>query len=101
MFDHAFEFIHGRQLAVCFNSTIDVFRSAFNSLRPGGHLELHDGTSIDGSAKGTAFEQWKDSCLQGIAKLGRRYDKVSLIRCSFLLPNNRLLPSLTTPLLLF
>lgn len=65
-----------------------MFRSAFNALRPGGYLELHDAApfkSIDGSDKGTAFEKWTKSCLEGVAKLGRKFDRVSWVTCCLLL----------------
>jgi hypothetical protein len=94
VFNHPFDFIHGRLLASCFNSAINVFRSAFNSLRPGGYLELHDSapfTSIDSSDKGTAFEKWKNSSLEGVARLGRRFDRVSPVTYFLLLFESLLL----------
>lgn len=59
-----------------------MFRSAFNSLRPGGYLELHDSAPfqfIDDSGKGSAFEKWKTTSMEGVAKLGRKFDRVSFV----------------------
>jgi SAM-dependent methyltransferase len=76
-----FDFVHGRMLASCFKSHLEVFRSAFTALRPGGFLELQDSAPfecIDNSDHGTAFERWKTTCLQGVAALGRDFNQVCL-----------------------
>lgn len=49
-------------------------------MRPGGYLELQDNAPfeyIDDSGKGSAFRKWTNACLEGAAKLGRRFDLVS------------------------
>jgi ubiquinone/menaquinone biosynthesis C-methylase UbiE len=38
LFSHEFDYIHGRMLVTCFQSHLEVFRSAFDNLRPGGYL---------------------------------------------------------------
>jgi SAM-dependent methyltransferase len=38
LFSHNFDYIHGRMLVTCFQSHLEVFRSAFDNLSPGGYL---------------------------------------------------------------
>ncbi len=41
-FTHEFDFIHGRTLLACFSDPASVIAKAFDSLTPGGYLELQD-----------------------------------------------------------
>jgi hypothetical protein len=75
LFSQKFDYIHGRALASCFSSSIQVFGSAFSALKPGGYFEMQDFScpwpSVDGSSAGTAFEKWCDMMVEGARKLGR------------------------------
>jgi hypothetical protein len=72
-----FDCIHGRMLSSCFKSHLEIFRSALESLKLGGWIELQDTgvfAYIDDSDKGTAFARWRYSCLEAVKKMGRTFD---------------------------
>jgi SAM-dependent methyltransferase len=77
IFSTKFDYIHGRMLTVCFRDVRDVFRNAFQALRPGGWIEMQDAVfpvvSDDGSADGTALLQWWESLVQAGSALGRPF----------------------------
>ena len=72
-----FDYIHGRMLTVCFKDVKEVFRNAFNALRPGGWLEMQDATaparSDDGSIDGTALVALWNNLIEGGKKMGRPF----------------------------
>jgi len=80
-FSHKFDYVHGRALATCFKSHLKVIQSAFDSLRPGGYLELQDCIvpfrCIDDTIKGTALEHWVDLIIRGTAALGKDWTRIS------------------------
>lgn len=69
-----FDLIHARAIVMCFKELVAVFKSAFDSLKPGDHLELQDVVlphrAIDGTIKGTAMQTWTDLTIDAAAKLG-------------------------------
>jgi hypothetical protein len=76
-FNTKFDYIHGRMLTVCFRDVRDVFKKAFDALKPGGWLEMQDACfpcrSPDGSTEGTPLKNWFDKLLEGGASLGRPF----------------------------
>jgi hypothetical protein len=84
LFKHEFDFIHGRMLGSCFASHLNVFKSAFDAMRPGGWIELQDYAfpfrAVDDSMKGTAFERWVDDILAATHALGRDWKRVPLYK---------------------
>lgn len=75
IFDRQFNFIHGRALLSCFTDPSSVIRSAFNSLAPGGYLELQDGAFpfqyIGEPPVNSAVYKWSNLVTEGAAKSGR------------------------------
>jgi len=63
-FPQKFDLIHGRMLLISIASPQRLFAQAFNSLAPGGWMEMQDVamplTSDDGSMVGTPYERWND-----------------------------------------
>jgi hypothetical protein len=84
LFKQKFDFIHGRMLGSCFASHFNVFKSAFNAMRPGGWIEFQDYAfpfrTVDDSVKGTAFERWIKSILTATHRLGLDWKRVPLYR---------------------
>ncbi|KAJ8066621.1 hypothetical protein OCU04_005668 [Sclerotinia nivalis] len=67
-YSHKFDYIHGRAMLSCFSDPAGLITSAYESLRPGGYLEMQDPQmpilGIDSSITGTALEEWgRVSCL--------------------------------------
>jgi len=64
-----------RGIFTCFDSPSKVFSSAFDSMKPGGWLELQDSDlnmqRMNGSMDGTALQEWSRSVIQGAASMGR------------------------------
>ncbi|KAH8802850.1 S-adenosyl-L-methionine-dependent methyltransferase [Xylogone sp. PMI_703] len=79
-FTHPFDYIHGRALATCFRSHVNVVQSAYEALIPGGYLELQDCIvpfrAIDDSLQGTYTEQWVELMMRGTALLGKDWTRV-------------------------
>lgn len=75
-----FDLIHGRAMVTCFKNPATVFKSAFDSLEPGGYFELQDMAipmrAIDDTLKGTAMEFWADTTMSAAEKLGRSWKNV-------------------------
>ncbi|TVY88308.1 Secondary metabolism regulator [Lachnellula willkommii] len=69
-----FDLVHGRALMTCLKDPAKVFASAFNSLVPGGYLELQDIVlpmrAIDDTLKGTAMDHWATITTNAAAMLG-------------------------------
>jgi len=63
-FEDRFDYIHGRMMTVVFKDVKRVFQHAFDSLQPGGWLEMQDPYSAikskDGSIDGTTWEAVTD-----------------------------------------
>lgn len=82
MFSQKFDYIHGRILGSYFASHLNVFKSAFDALRPGSWIEMQyyefPFRCVDNSIKGTGFEKWIDAVSWGCAKLGRDWKRVPL-----------------------
>ena len=75
VFNEPFDFIHGRALASCFTDPKFVLTQAFNSLAPGGYLEMQDGwfpcKFIGEPPKDSALKKWAEVVVEGAAKSGR------------------------------
>jgi hypothetical protein len=73
-YSQKFDLIHGRALVTCFKDPGAVIASAFNSLVPGGYLELQDVIlpmrSIDDTINGTSLDHWQGITIDSAAKLG-------------------------------
>jgi hypothetical protein len=61
-YSQKFYLIHGRTMVTCFKDPITVIKSAFNSLAPGGYLEMQDVIlpmrAIDDTLNGTVIHDW-------------------------------------------
>ncbi|KAK7960760.1 hypothetical protein PG988_011974 [Apiospora saccharicola] len=79
VFSDPFDYVHMRFIFTCFNDPFKVFRSAFDNLRPGGWIEIHDTEAqhqrVDGSTEGEcismALRRWEDAVIAGAASMGR------------------------------
>jgi hypothetical protein len=62
-------------LVTCFSSHLEVFRSAYYSLRPGGWIELQDASfpflGSDEKWNGSAFQRWMGLLMDGAKALGK------------------------------
>ncbi|KAF7858518.1 hypothetical protein EAF04_009118 [Stromatinia cepivora] len=80
-FPHKFDFIHFRDLMMCFESEKEVFRSAFNALEPGGYCQILDPRfpldAIDSSMQGSAIADWFQACCQAGEANGRPWTNVT------------------------
>ncbi|KAF2663539.1 S-adenosyl-L-methionine-dependent methyltransferase [Microthyrium microscopicum] len=74
-FPEKFDYIHGRALLSCFTDPAAVLKRAYDSLTPGGYLELHDGKFpfqyIGEPPKDSAMYKWNETVMAGAAKAGR------------------------------
>ncbi|UKZ68711.1 uncharacterized protein TrAtP1_009734 [Trichoderma atroviride] len=70
-----FDYIHFAHVIACFDDTKAVMKKAFDHMKPGGWIELHDPelrNIADGdSAKGTAVEEWVQMVVKGGRIVGR------------------------------
>jgi SAM-dependent methyltransferase len=85
IFSHQFDYVHGRALGSCFRSHLEVIKSAFSSLRPGGYLELQDfivpvHRCIDDTASGSHFERWNNLMLAATAALGKDWSRAGMYK---------------------
>lgn len=75
IFQDPFGFIFMKMVGCCFDDFLAVFRKCFDSLEPGGWLELADSTSKpvcgDNSIQGTNLETWSQRISQAHAVVGR------------------------------
>ena len=80
VYSHKFDYIHGRMLVTCFQSHLAVFKSAFDSLRPGGYIELQDASfpfmGADEKWEGTAFQRWWRMLMDASRALGKDWNRV-------------------------
>ncbi|KAK5053182.1 hypothetical protein LTR84_002156 [Exophiala bonariae] len=74
-FDKQFDFIHGRMLFTASADFPALFRRAYDSLKPGGWIEMQDLymplLSDDGSLDGTAFGEWNVKYMEACDVLKR------------------------------
>jgi hypothetical protein len=74
IYPQPFNYIHSRLMVFCLRSPIGTIRKAFNSLAPGGWLEMQDTCSplmsIDNSIAGTALQQFYDKVTVAATKIG-------------------------------
>jgi hypothetical protein len=80
VFSEKFDYIHGRALATCFKDPSIVLRHAFNSLIPGGYLELQDGCFpmryIGEPPVDSHIYKWNEIVIAGGEKSGRPWTNV-------------------------
>ncbi|TGO65591.1 hypothetical protein BOTNAR_0077g00350 [Botryotinia narcissicola] len=66
-FPHKFDFVHMRDLMMCFSDQKEVFRSAYNALEPGGYFQILDAklplASIDDSMESSGIARWFEACI--------------------------------------
>jgi ubiquinone/menaquinone biosynthesis C-methylase UbiE len=69
------DYIHFGYVISCFDDTKAVMKKAFDHLKPGGWIELHDpemrNVTDDDSVKGTAIEEWVETTVKGGKTVGR------------------------------
>jgi len=74
-YDRPFDLIHGRMLLTASRDFPALFRQAFDSLRPGGWLEMQDLymplLCDDDSTRGTAWQAWNDRYIEACLKIHR------------------------------
>ena len=79
-FSNKFDYIHGRALAACFKDPASVLRQAFDSLAPGGYLELQDGVFpfqfIGEPPTESYLQKWGEMMMAGGEKAGRPWNNV-------------------------
>ncbi|KAK1236955.1 hypothetical protein MKX08_007903 [Trichoderma sp. CBMAI-0020] len=70
-----FDYIHFGHVIACFDDTKAVMKKAFDHMKPGGWIELHDpeirNIASGDSVKGTAVEEWVEMVLKGGRVVGR------------------------------
>lgn len=80
VFPQKFDYIHGRLLGFCFKDTLQVIRSAYDALDPGGWFELQDVsriTAVDNSLKGSQLLKLEHKVVQAASNLGMDFAKTS------------------------
>lgn len=79
-FAQKFDYIHGRALLSCFKDPKHVISQAFNSLTPGGYLELQDVVYpfcyIGPPPVSSDLYRWNQLCMEGSTKIGRPWMNV-------------------------
>ncbi|KAB8301015.1 hypothetical protein EYC80_002938 [Monilinia laxa] len=79
-FPHKFDFVHLRDLMMCFSDQKEVFKSAFDALEPGGYCQILDAKlpldAIDDSVNGTAVAKWFEACVQAGEAGGRPWTNI-------------------------
>ncbi|RDW68529.1 hypothetical protein BP5796_09186 [Coleophoma crateriformis] len=77
-----FDLIHSRSMAPFFSSSPTFFESAFESLNPGGYLELQDHLvpvcSVDSSLQETDLDRWSQAFCSASRNLGISTDDSAL-----------------------
>lgn len=75
-----FDLVHGRMLLTSFRDGKRLMQQAYDSLKPGGWLELQDIlmpiTSDDGTMEGTSWEYWQTLFFEAMRKIGREPEDV-------------------------
>lgn len=73
-----FDYVHLRMVHLCFDDYRAVIRKCFDSLKPGGWIELQDAVfkllCTDGSADGSHIERFSHLILQAGQSIGRDFD---------------------------
>ncbi|ORY19271.1 S-adenosyl-L-methionine-dependent methyltransferase [Clohesyomyces aquaticus] len=80
-FGTQFDYIHGRALLSCFTEPREMIRKAYESLAPGGYLELQDGFFPfkflnPQPAEDNPVRRWLDFVQEATHKSGRSWDNV-------------------------
>ncbi|KAF2467871.1 S-adenosyl-L-methionine-dependent methyltransferase [Lindgomyces ingoldianus] len=80
-FSQQFDYIHGRALMSCFTDPREMIRKAYDSLEPGGYLELQDGffpfRFLDPQpGPENPVRKWLEYCEQASRISGRLWDNV-------------------------
>lgn len=74
-YPYTFDYVHMRSVGPCFDNIRTVIQKSFDSMTPGGWIELQDGDwrpkSIDNSLEGTALKRWFDLVIEGGGRMGR------------------------------
>lgn len=74
-FSQKFDIVHGRMLAGSLADPLRLLQQAFETLKPGGWVELQDFAfpvrSDDGTMVGTAFQRLNENLVKGLQMLGR------------------------------
>lgn len=92
IFPYTLDYIHLRAMMTCFNDFQAVMHKSYDHMTPGGWIELYDGSwdfqCMDGTARGTALEQWANLLYLGGLRAGRdmrraRHYKQYLINAGF------------------
>lgn len=77
IFPTPFDFVFMRLVNSCFDCHLTVFKKSYDSLRPGGWIELHDATfeilCTDGSCAGSNIEKWSQLMFQAADAVGRDF----------------------------
>lgn len=80
LFEHPFDYIHGRALCTLFQDPADVIRKAFDALAPGGFFELQDPIMPMSFASpppmNSPFQRWCQVSLEASIKGGRPINNV-------------------------
>ncbi|KAJ4406651.1 hypothetical protein N0V82_010074 [Gnomoniopsis sp. IMI 355080] len=77
IFPDPFDFVFMRLMNSAFDHHFTVFQKSFDSLAPGGWIEIHDATfellCSDGSCTGSNIERWAKLMFLGAAAVGRDF----------------------------
>jgi SAM-dependent methyltransferase len=83
-FGSPFDYIHGRALLSCFTDPRSIWQKAYDSLAPGGYLELYDGIFpfkyIGEAPKDSAMYQWSEAVSAGAMKSGRPWNNTQYFK---------------------
>jgi ubiquinone/menaquinone biosynthesis C-methylase UbiE len=79
-YEDVFDYIHLRSMSPCFSDIRVIFKKAFESLKPGGWIEMQDVTwsphAVDDTLSGSSMERWCEMVRGAGVKSGRVVDKV-------------------------
>ncbi|KAM0142059.1 hypothetical protein ACHAP3_002053 [Botrytis cinerea] len=74
-FPNKFDFIHMRDLMMCFSDQKEVFRSAYDALEPGGYCQILDAklplSAIDNSMESSGIAKWFQALVEA-GQAGKR-----------------------------
>lgn len=75
IFTQKFDLVHGRFLLSSFSDGRRLIKQAYDSMKPGGWIEMQDVilpmTSDDGTMKGTSWEHWSELFSDAMVEMGR------------------------------
>jgi hypothetical protein len=88
LFGEPFSYIHARSITTCFKDGLQVIRSAYESLAPGGYLEIQDPSFPMSFADpqpppDSAYVRWQDLIIESAAKTGRPWTHPSSYKAWF------------------